>query len=569
MSKFKLFFNSILKFIYFTTIFFQAEAKSFDYHHKSANISNYFNGILSGSDNDYINSYKFLRKLNGLENTHINYSQVYLNSLVNLQKFNEAFRYAKKIEDSGVENFQGQLIIALYHLKNKKFKDSLKYLEKIKNNKNKNSIENLIGEYLLVWGNLKFMEENQAKILFNTIPSKLENLHSIQNAFLSCHFDTQSVDQDFKKLFSNSEIDYSRYHFFYSNYLKNKGDLPEARSALEKSIKRYPSNLLLRQLELDIQRNNAGNDFNCKNIAHINGELFYIISNVLSSREMYSRSNFYLHLAKYLNPNFTSYDVLYAENLFFDKNYLRSKNVYKKIINNDGEIYQWHSAKQLAVILSNEDKEKASITLMEDSFKKIKNPTVQEMYEYASFLKNNEKFSEAIGYYSKILNLINKDNALYPKVTDGRGVSYERLDNWGAAEKDFLNSLMSFPNQPYVINYLAYSWIEKGINIKKSLAMLEKANELKKNDGYITDSLGWAFFKLKKYKEAKKYLQLAVRVMPADPTINDHFGDSLWMLGKKIQARYYWNYVLNLDKTEEALKKQILKKMINGPKTSL
>ena len=206
---------------------------------------------------------------------------------------------------------------------------------------------------------------------------------------------------------------------------------------------------------------------------------------------------------------------------------------------------------------------------MEDSFKKIKNPTVQEMYEYASFLKNNEKFSEAIGYYSKILNLINKDNALYPKVTDGRGVSYERLDNWGAAEKDFLNSLMSFPNQPYVINYLAYSWIEKGINIKKSLAMLEKANELKKNDGYITDSLGWAFFKLKKYKEAKKYLQLAVRVMPADPTINDHFGDSLWMLGKKIQARYYWNYVLNLDKTEEALKKQILKKMINGPKTSL
>ena len=94
--------------------------------------------------------------------------------------------------------------------------------------------------------------------------------------------------------------------------------------------------------------------------------------------------------------------------------------------------------------------------------------------------------------------------------------------------------------------------------------MLKKANKLKSNDPFIIDSLGWALFKLKKYKESKDYLQLAVRLLPADPIVNDHFGDVLWKNGKKIQARYYWNYVYNLEKTEDKLKKTIEKKLIEG-----
>ena len=83
------------------------------------------------------------------------------------------------------------------------------------------------------------------------------------------------------------------------------------------------------------------------------------------------------------------------------------------------------------------------------------------------------------------------------------------------------------PNQAYVINYLAYSWIEQGVKIEQSLKMLEKANKLKSNDPFIIDSLGWALFKLERYKESKDYLQLAVRLMPADPVVNDHYGDVL------------------------------------------
>ena len=179
-------------------------------------------------------------------------------------------------------------------------------------------------------------------------------------------------------------------------------------------------------------------------------------------------------------------------------------------------------------------------------------------------MKNYDEFEETIKLFSSILERINKSHPLYAKVTDGRGVAYERVGKWDKAEKDLLASLEASPDQAYVINYLAYSWIEKGIKIEKSLKMLEKANELKSNDPYIIDSLGWALFKLQRYEESKRYLQLAVRLLPADPTINDHYGDVLWKNGNEIQARYFWQYVLGLENVALDIEEQVKKKLIEG-----
>ena len=132
------------------------------------------------------------------------------------------------------------------------------------------------------------------------------------------------------------------------------------------------------------------------------------------------------------------------------------------------------------------------------------------------------------------------------------------------AEKDLLKSLEILPDQPYVLNYLAYSWTEKRMNINEALEMLEKATALRENDGYITDSLGWAYYMNKDYINAEKILRRAVELLPLDPVINDHYADALWMLNKNIQARYVWNYVLNLEDAEENLKENINDKLIFG-----
>ena len=153
---------------------------------------------------------------------------------------------------------------------------------------------------------------------------------------------------------------------------------------------------------------------------------------------------------------------------------------------------------------------------------------------------------------------------MFPEATEGRGIAYERIGVWDKAEKDLLSSLDVNPDQAYVINYLAYSWIEQGVKINQSLKMLEKANALKINDPYIVDSLGWALFKLKRYKDAKNYLQTAVQLMPADPTVNDHYGDVLWKNGDKIQARYFWNYALSLEEVKDDLIDSIQNKLISG-----
>lgn len=245
-----------------------------------------------------------------------------------------------------------------------------------------------------------------------------------------------------------------------------------------------------------------------------------------------------------------------------------SLKIYKKI-KKKGSVYNWYSSKQIAKIYLDLDKEKTALDFLENTFKEIMDPSVYVVFDYAEFLKNNKRFEEAIQYYSQALKLIDKKHFLYPEITDGRGIAFERSGNWDRAEKDLLDSLSVVPDQAYVINYLAYTWIEKGQNIEKSLKMLRQANELKKNDGYIIDSLGWALFKLNKFREAKQYLQLAVMIMPSDPVINDHYADSLWMNEKKIQARYYWNYVLNLKKTDQELRNKIKKKLINGPQKKI
>ena len=150
-----------------------------------------------------------------------------------------------------------------------------------------------------------------------------------------------------------------------------------------------------------------------------------------------------------------------------------------------------------------------------------------------------------------------------------RGTSYERIGKWAESEKDLKKSLEILPDQPHVLNYLAYGWVEKNKNIDQSLEMLKRATNMKKNDGYIIDSLGWAYYMNNNYTDAEKYLQRAVEILPSDPVINDHYADILWMLNKNMQARYFWKYVLGLDATDQELKDKINKKIIFGVNTKL
>ena len=464
--------------------------------------------------------------------------------------------------------FQSDLVVISKFLKNGNFLKADDYL-KLTKSKNYTPLQALLGQIIFSWTNIEKSKLNftEAQSVFKLINPKYKNIKKINNVFLNCYFDTPNLETEFRNLINEKDTDFSRYTFFYANYLIKKESFKKANSILTAKLDEVPRNLLLNQLYSDInfeKQNYLQNNFNCKDISNIIAELFYITANALSTQGLYSASNFYINLAKYLNQNFFSYNTLLAENFMMIEDYEKAKEIYL-LLKKFGEYYSWHSSKQIALLRTENNETNQAIKVLENSYKNLNSPNLYQTYDLAQFLKNNQKFDKSINYYSKVLLNLSKSHELYAKAKDGRGIAYEQTGNWEKAEKDFLDSLTAKPNQAYVINYLAYSWIEKGINIEKSLKMLEEANRIRSNDGYITDSLGWALYKLKNYKRAKVFLKKAVQLMPSDPIVNDHFADILWMNGEKLQARYYWKYVLNLEETDINLKKKINEKILNGP----
>ena len=220
--------------------------------------------------------------------------------------------------------------------------------------------------------------------------------------------------------------------------------------------------------------------------------------------------------------------------------------------------------KKLTRIKSITENNESAIIFLNSSFNELKNPTAKNYYDLANFYKDFQKYKKAIEYYTEVLNKINNEHPLYSKILHRRGMSYERLKLWEKAEDDLIRSLTLVPEEPYVLNYLAYSWLERNVNLEKSIEMLEIAFNKKSEDPYIIDSLGWGLYLIGRYYEAEKFLQKAVSLMPQDPIVNDHYADILWKVKKNLQANYIWNYVLNLETTEDDMKNKIEKKLIFG-----
>ena len=286
-----------------------------------------------------------------------------------------------------------------------------------------------------------------------------------------------------------------------------------------------------------------------------------------SSDEEYNYSNFYLNISNYLNPKFILNLSLVAENFYLNKEYDKTEKVLKNF-DKKYEFYYWFRLKKEAQIIIKKQGYDEGIDYINSKFGKIDNPNIKIIFDIANFYKNSKNYEKAIMYYSKIISLLSNNPEVKSDLLYRRGGSYERLGNYEKADEDLLNSLKINSDDGYVLNYLAYSWLERDYKIDEAMEMLKKAYDLRSNDPYITDSIGWAYYLIENYIEAEKYLKKAVELMPEDATVNDHYGDILWKLNRNIQARYFWNYVLGLDDVDEEIKQKINIKIAEGLKSS-
>tara|TARA_Y100000591_G_C21748551_1_gene653373 strand:+ start:1 stop:843 length:843 start_codon:yes stop_codon:yes gene_type:complete len=274
-------------------------------------------------------------------------------------------------------------------------------------------------------------------------------------------------------------------------------------------------------------------------------------------------SNLYLSLSNYLNPKFKFNLSLASENLYLMNKESELKKLIK-IFNDKDDVYYWYRIKKEFEILKQTAGKKKSLAFLNSEFKNLKFQSPKIYFDLGNIYKSYKEYKKSIEYYNIALERINKESDSYADILYRRGGSYERLKDFEKADKDLLLSLELRPNQPYVLNYLAYSWLERKINIDQSMQMLLKAYEQKKSDPYIIDSVGWAYYLTKDYKSAEKYLKNALLIMPEDPIVNDHYGDVMWKLDMKLQASYYWNAAILSDDADTELIKDINNKLLFG-----
>ncbi len=180
---------------------------------------------------------------------------------------------------------------------------------------------------------------------------------------------------------------------------------------------------------------------------------------------------------------------------------------------------------------------------------------LQALDALGNILRSRKLYAEAVDVYNRAIGMIDKPDRRHWVYYYARGTSYERLKDWPSGEADLKKALELYPDQPLVLNYLGYSWIDQGLHLDKGMQLIERAVAVKPDDGYIVDSLGWAHFKRGNYAEAVRYLERAVELRPDDPVLNDHLGDALWKVGREREARFQWDQSLTLKpEPEDALK---------------
>ena len=556
-----------IKFILIVLLFYQntlfTKSNSFE-KIDSKNLSKYFSGIVAFGNKKNSEALDFFNSSKILINAHDPFLKRYVSSLVLENKVLQAIQIIKQnYENENIDFFDSYLLLIIDSLKKNELEIAYEYIS-IANNFAEQDRFNLailesLKQYVYLFKEKKFLDDKK----------NFGRLSYISETFQKCYLDDPNTGRYFSKLINDPESDFTRYIYFYISYLVENGNINEAK-VITDEIEFLNSTLLLSQGKSWIDNGNLQKFkevFSCKNHNDLIAEFLFLISNLYSAQDNYEMSNFYLNLSNFLNPRFVFNLSLVAENHYFNKDYEKAKKVLKKF-KKDDDFYYWFRLKKEAQIISAQRNNQESLNFIKFNFDKIENPNEKILFDVANFYKKAKNYEEAIRYYSKIIENLDDNSDIKSDILYRRGGTYERIKNYEKADKDLIDALQITPDDAYILNYLAYSWLERDYKINEAIKMLETAYELESDDPYIIDSIGWAYYLTDDYPRAEKFLKRAVELMPDDPIVNDHYGDILWKLNRKIQARYFWTNVLKMKDTEKELIEKINIKMIEGLKSS-
>lgn len=468
-------------------------------------------------------------------------------------EYNEANERAKILSVEADDDSIGQLYLTVESFKNNDDGQIQSHLAEM----NKGGIADFVKPLLETWYDASKGELNTQNLRKNTI-------HLMHGVLASHHLKNKAQTE-------NLLAEALALKGFTINDLQRAADIYADIGRIDKATEIYEqiATLLPAQISAKekLQKLKSGEPIepydDIKNAQDGVGVALFDMAKLFYQEGADDSAHIFAHMSLSLNKNNTDAFLLLADIAARNGRYDEAVAYYNNI--GEDHAYYLRTQRQIADLLEENGQLEEAIKKLE--YLAAERNDLTALIQIGDIYRRENEFVKAIEAYDRAEKKIGKDNVIpdYWHLYYVRGMAYERNGNWDMAEKDLQAALDFKPDHPFVLNYLGYAWADQNKNLEKATEMIKKAVMLQPDDGYITDSLGWVYYRTGQYQDAVEHLERAVELLPYDPVINDHLGDAYWKVGRKLEAKFQWERAKNnIEDGDETLLATLNDKLENG-----
>lgn len=457
-------------------------------------------------------------------------------------RYNDAKRIAERLADTDMNYSLPELFLVLHEIKEGHYGKAQEKLQRVPDA----GLNRLLKPLVQAWVLVGLKKTDDALVMLEPLRETPVFAPFLLNhrAFLLDYADDPRAAAMYADVAAADRYGSLRAVIGHAGLLTRQGKKEEALAVIAAASKRFPGAASIRQAEARV----AADELGAKVIASpADGiaEAFYGGASALAQESAAGLAAFHLRLALYLKPDFAEARLLLAQ-LFEQEEQHEAALALYRAVPDDADIADQARLREVWVLNALKRPEEA-LQAVEVLLQRGPDE-VEVVAALADLLRQENRHDEAVAQYTRAIELSGDAPwSLYY----ARAIAFDQAKRWGQAEADLKMALQISPEEAEVLNYLGYSWVDRGINLKEAEDMIKRAVLAQPNNGYIVDSLGWVLYKLKRYREAVEHLERAVLLRPEDPTINDHLGDGYWQVGRRIEARFQWSHALSLKPTDE------------------
>ena len=450
----------------------------------------------------------------------------------------EAVRLARQVVEDAPDHVLANLVLAVDSVERGAIEDAIAALGRLPERGLSSVLRPMVGS----WLQLRQTSIDTAVETLAPIGERqgFEPLHQLQLALLEdVAGRTAEAETAYRKALETSSQPALRLTWLAGNFFRRQGKAEDARAVYQAYRSVEPQSALFESAmagavpEPLVPNHKAG-------IA----EALFNLTSLLGREEDQQLALAQIHLALRLHPRFDLARLLLGESLESQGRTERAIEVYRAV--DPASPLSWTARLRIAEGLEEIGRSGDAIAELE-GLGRERPERFEPLFRVGNILRSQDEFEKAVDAYDRAFARLGENPTLHWSMLYFRGIALERAGEWERAEKDLQAALKLEPDQPYVMNYLAYSWVEQKTHLDEAKAMLVRAVELRPNDGYIVDSLGWVYYRLGDYEDAVVNLERAVELRPQDPVINDHLGDAYWRVGRHAEARFQWRRALSLE----------------------